>query len=63
MSKGETRFELILLFRDTGLEPKKLGEFLKSKGQNYPYSTLKKYAGYYAVANNIERSILTGGKK
>lgn len=63
MSKGETRHELILLYDKLNIEPKKLQDFLLSRGQQYPYSTLKKYYGYFHVAKSITNSILTGGKK
>jgi hypothetical protein len=60
MSKGETRFELILLFRDTGFEPKKLHKWLLDHGQIYPYSTMKKYYGYYGTADLKEKAIMRG---
>lgn len=58
MSKGNTKFELILLFDRLGLEPKKMSDFLISRGQQYTYDTLKDYYGYYHIAKNITNSIM-----
>lgn len=58
MSSGPARFELILLFDRLGLEPQKMAEFLKSRGQEYSIHTLRKYYNYYATAKMITDSIL-----
>lgn len=58
MGKGESKFELILLFDRLKMEPKKMHKWLEQKGQKYSYYTLKKYYGYYATADLIARSIM-----
>lgn len=58
MGRGETKFELILLFDRLKLEPKKLEQWLKQRGQKYSYFTLKKYYGHYGTAEMIVRSLM-----
>ena len=58
MGRGESKYELILLFERLGLEPKKLEAYLKKKGQKYSYYTLKKYYQHYATAKMVAESIM-----
>jgi len=58
MGRGESKFELIMLFDRLNLEPKKMHSFLIKKGQKYSYWTLKKYYGHYNIAKNVAEAII-----
>ena len=58
MGRGTDKSELILLFDKLQLEPKKMLEYLKQRGQDYSYSTLKKYYQKYATSKLIVNSII-----
>lgn len=58
MGKSTAKYELLFLYDKLGLEPKKLNEWLISRGQRYSLHTLRKYYQYYATAKMITESIL-----
>ena len=58
MGRGESKHELLILFDRLGFEPKRLLFYLKERGENYSYYTLKKYFKYYATAKMIATSIM-----
>ncbi len=58
MGRGESKFELLLLFDRLKMEPKKLHRWLKERGQEYSYFTLKKYYGYYNTAELQVRAMM-----
>lgn len=58
MGRGESKFELILLFDRMKMEPKKLHRWLKERGQEYSYYTLKKYYSHWGFADTMVRSIM-----
>lgn len=58
MGKTAAKHELILLFDQLELEPKKMYEWLLERGQDYSYHTLKKYYFYWTSAKLVAQSIL-----
>ena len=58
MGKSAAKHELILLFDQLGMEPKKMHFWLKERGQDYSYHTLKKYYYYWTSAKIIAQSVL-----
>jgi hypothetical protein len=58
MGKSFAKHELILLFDHLGLEPKKMLQYLRERGQEYSYHTVKKYYHYWTTAKMIAQSIL-----
>jgi len=58
MGKNSAKHELILLFDQLELEPKKLYEWLQERGQDYSYHTIRKYYYYWASAKLVAQSIM-----
>lgn len=58
MGKTPAKHELILLFNQLEIEPKKMHKWLAERGQIYSYHTLQKYYGYWATAKLMAQSIV-----
>lgn len=58
MGSGEAKHELILLFDALRYEPKKMSNWLKGRGQDYSYYTLKRYYGYWSSAKMQLQAIM-----
>lgn len=58
MGKTAAKHELILLFDQLHLEPKKMLRWLRERGQEYSYHTLKKYYYYWTSARMMAETIL-----
>jgi len=63
MGRGETKFELLLLFDRLKIEPTKLMEFLNERDQKYSKWTIWKYYNHYRIANDIYNSIMNTKNK
>lgn len=58
MGKSSAKHELILLYDKLGFEPKKMMAWLRERGQNYSYHTLKDYYSHYSLAKMVAQGIM-----